>query len=40
MSPAVIREYIIREALLKKGLHSEIWGKGVCDIWEKWVVEE
>ena len=18
-------------------LNSEIWGKGVCDIWEKWV---
>ena len=26
--------------MLKKGLHSEIWGKEVCDIWEKWVVEE
>ena len=21
----------------KKELHSEIWGKGVCDMWEKWV---
>ena len=21
----------------KKKLHSEIWGKGVCDMWEKWV---
>ena len=21
----------------KKELNSEIWGKGVCDIWEKWV---
>ena len=21
----------------KKKLKSEIWGKGVCDIWEKWV---
>ena len=21
-----------------KELNSEIWGKGVCDIWEKWVV--
>ena len=25
---------------LKKGLNSEIWGNGVCDIWEKWVVEK
>ena len=22
---------------LKKELNPEIWGKGVCDIWEKWV---
>ena len=21
----------------KKELNSEIWGKGVCDMWEKWV---
>ena len=24
-------------AMLKQELDSEIWGKGVCDIWEKWV---
>ena len=23
--------------LQKKELNPEIWGKGVCDIWEKWV---
>ena len=28
------------ERPLKKGSHSEVWRKGVCDIWEKWVVEE
>ena len=22
----------------KTEYNSEIWGKGVCDIWEKWVV--
>ena len=22
----------------KNNSHSEMWGKGVCDIWEKWVV--
>ena len=22
----------------KKELNSEIWGNGVCDTWEKWVV--
>ena len=25
-------------AMLKNELDSEIWGQGVCDIWEKWVV--
>jgi len=23
---------------VKKESNSEIWGKGVCDMWEKWVV--
>ena len=22
----------------KTELHAEMWGNGVCDIWEKWVV--
>ena len=26
-----------RDELLKKELNSEIWGKGACDVWEKWV---
>ena len=28
----------IKDSAPKKELISEIWGKGVCDIWEKWVV--
>ena len=28
----------VRHEHLKKESNSEIWGKGVCDIWEKWVV--
>ena len=28
----------IKDSAPKKELNSEIWGKGVCDIWEKWVV--
>ena len=26
------------KTLLQKKIKSEIWGKGVCDIWEEWVV--
>ena len=28
----------IKDSAPKEELHSEMWGKGVCDIWEKWVV--
>ena len=28
----------IKDSAPKKELNSEIWGKGVCGIWEKWVV--
>ena len=28
----------IKDSAPKMELHSEIWGKGACDIWEKWVV--
>ena len=33
----VIGERTAHPAEEKKELNSEIWGKGVCDIWEKWV---
>ena len=35
--PAHDRRVGERREHLKKELHSEIWGKGVCDIWGKWV---
>ena len=28
----------IKDSAPKKELISEIWGKGVCDVWEKWCV--
>ena len=36
----VLQRQVLEEAdpTLEKELNSEIWGKGVCDIWEKWVV--
>ena len=30
----------IKDSAPKKELKPEIWGKGLCDIWEKWVLCE